>query len=96
MTREEVHQEVRQFILKNFLFDQQVPLEDTRSLLDTGVVDSTGILELIGYLEKQYQIRFGDEELVATNFDTVKGIESIVWQKLRERAAVPGLSESRL
>jgi len=96
MTREEVHQEVRQFILKNFLFDQQVPLEDTRSLLDTGVVDSTGILELIGYLEKQYQIRFGDEELVATNFDTVKGIESIVWQKLRERAAVLGPSESRL
>ncbi len=86
MTKEDIQQEVVRFIRKNFMFEDSTPLSHTQSLLDTGVVDSTGILEMIGFLEKQYQIRFDDDELVAQNFDSVQGIESIVWRKLTSRA----------
>ena len=94
MNREGIRQQVIHFIRKNFIFDDTSPLTDTQSLLDTGVGDSTGILEMIGFLEKQYQIRFNDDELVAQHFDTVDGIQSIVWRKLTERADLPGLEAS--
>jgi acyl carrier protein len=85
MNKEEIRQQVVHFIRKNFIFEDATPVSETQSLLDTGVVDSTGILEMIGFLEKQYQIRFNDDELVAQNFDSVEGIESIVWRKLTSR-----------
>ena len=91
MNKEDIRQEVIHFIRKNFIFDDTSPLTDTQSLLDTGVVDSTGILEMIGFLEKQYQIRFHDDELVAQHFDTVEGIQSIVWRKLSEPTNLPSL-----
>ena len=94
MNKEDIRQQVTIFIRKNFIFDDASPLTDTQSLLDTGVVDSTGILEMIGFLEKQYQIRFNDDELVAQHFDTVEGIQSIVWRKLTERTNPPGLEGS--
>ena len=91
MNKEEIRQQVVHFIRKNFIFDDTIPLTDTQSLLDTGVVDSTGILEMIGFLEKQYQVRFDDDELVAQNFDSVVGIQSIVWRKLTARSHVASL-----
>jgi acyl carrier protein len=94
MNREEIRQQVVHFIRKNFIFEDATPLSETQSLLDTGVVDSTGILEMIGFLEKQYQIRFDDHELVAQNFDSVERIESIVWRKLTSRAHFASLDGS--
>ena len=94
MNREEIRRQVVHFIRKNFIFEDATPLAETQSLLDTGVVDSTGILEMIGFLEKQYQIRFDDDELVAQNFDSVEGIESIVWRKLTSRAHLASLDGS--
>lgn len=64
------------------MFDHNKAVEDSQSLLGTGIVDSTGILELISFLEESCEVKFADHELVADNFDSVGKIVSFVSQKL--------------
>jgi acyl carrier protein len=84
MTHEDISTEVVKFIRQNFLFDENHELGQEQSLLGSGVVDSTGILELIGYLEDTYSLKFKDSELVADNFDSVKRIAEFVQRKKTE------------
>lgn len=82
MTQGEIRTKVHQFIRKNFLFDDTTALTDDQSLLGSGVVDSTGILELISFLEDTCRIKFEDSELVADNFDSINKIAAFVAKKL--------------
>ncbi len=78
MTAEELRNEIHQFIRTNFLFDEGKSVDDGQSLLGSGVVDSTGILELISHLEQSLGMKFGDSELTADNFDSVNRIVSFL------------------
>ena len=81
MTREEIGDEISRYINENFLFgDRRV--EPTESLIGSGVVDSTGILEIITFLEDRFEVSFNDAELVADNFNTVERMVSFVLSKL--------------
>jgi acyl carrier protein len=82
MTPEELRGSVQTFIQQNFLFDQNKTVDHEQSLLATGIVDSTGILELISFLEESCRVKFADHELTADNFDSVGKIVSFVSQKL--------------
>lgn len=82
MNKEEIGKTVSNFISKNFLFNQEKQVDDTVSLLGTGIIDSMGTLELISFLESNYNIRFDDEELVAENFDSIKKIKEFLSIKL--------------
>ena len=53
-------------------------LDDTGSLLDLGIIDSTGVLELVGFLEENYEIQVEDEELVPDNLDSVNNLVKYV------------------
>ena len=75
--REKIHS----FIQSNFIFDDKKVLKDDESLLGTGVIDSTGVLELISYLEKEFSVRFEDNELVGENFDSVAKIITFLERK---------------
>ncbi len=75
--------EIHQFIRKNFLFDDSKTIDDNQSLLGSGIVDSTGILELISHLEGTYRLKFADSELVADNFDSVNRIVNFMTPKLQ-------------
>jgi acyl carrier protein len=76
-------QQVRQFVLRNFLFtDDDKALVDADSLIRGGVVDSTGILELIGFLEETHGFRVAPEEMVPANFDSIDTISAFVARKL--------------
>ena len=87
MTQEEVRVNVRQFIWENILFDDRFPLDNDQSLRDSGVIDSTGILEIISFLEELCQIKFENSDLVAENFDTINKISRFIVGKLgREEA----------
>ncbi len=81
MAAEDIRGEVREFIRKNFIFDPGMAVGDGDSLLGSGVLDSTGVLELIGYLEGTYHVRFEDNELTAENFDSIERITTIVTRK---------------
>ncbi len=83
MTTDGLRTEIHQFIRKNFLFDDSKTIDDNQSLLASGIVDSTGILELISHLEGTYRLKFADSELVAENFDSVNRIVSFMTPKLQ-------------
>jgi acyl carrier protein len=71
----EIREEIREFILDNFMMGMKGDkLNDSDSLLDKGIIDSTGILELVGFLEGNYQIKVEDEDLMPQNFDSVDNL----------------------
>ena len=73
--------EIRQFIAERFLFGDDKKLGDEDSLLEAGIIDSTGILELINHLEERYGIKVNDDELVPENLDTIASIASFLGKK---------------
>ncbi len=83
MTTNGLRTEIHQFIRKNFLFDDSKTIDDNQSLLGSGIVDSTGILDLISHLEGTYRLKFADSELVADNFDSVNRIVNFMTPKLQ-------------
>jgi acyl carrier protein len=85
MTKEVIGEKVIQFIRKNFLFDETKVIDENVSLLGSGIVDSTGILELIIFLENTFQVKFADNELVADNFDSIANITSFLSRKIPEQ-----------
>lgn len=74
--------EIRAFIVENFLFgDDSRPFGDDLSLIDNDMVDSTGILELVSFIEERYGIRVADADLVPANLDTIDNIAAFVGRK---------------
>jgi|WetSurMetagenome_2_1015567.scaffolds.fasta_scaffold204400_2 acyl carrier protein len=85
MTKEEIGSRVEIFIGKTFLFDATKRVDENVSLLGTGVIDSTGVLELISFLEAGFNVKFDDSELVGDNFDSVAKIVNFIYQKIMSR-----------
>ncbi len=74
--------EIRSFIVENFLMGEDSPsLKDATSFLEEGIIDSTGVLELVGFLEETYGIRVEDEELIPENLDSIENIARYLEQK---------------
>ena len=74
---------IKPFILKNFLFTEDgTALADDASLIRGGVIDSTGILELIEHLEQACGIQVSPEEMVPANFDSIDTINAFLGRKL--------------
>jgi len=65
---------IRQFIVENFLFGDGQVLKDDTSFMQEGIIDSTGILELVFFLEETFGVSVEDDELVPENFDSLKKI----------------------
>jgi acyl carrier protein len=74
--------EIQDFVVANFLFGEAAPLEDDASFLDTGVVDSAGVLELIDFLESTYGIRIESNEMLPDNLDSVNRVNAFLNKKL--------------
>jgi len=85
---QDIKQQITDFIVNNFLFDNsQVNLNEKQSLLETGVIDSTGVLELIAFIEETYGIKIDDEEIIPENLDTILDITYFIKQKLSNMRA---------
>lgn len=80
---DDVRARIRSFIGDNFYLSG--PLVDDASLLDEGVIDSTGVLEVIAFLEREFSIAVEDAEMLPENLDSVERIEAFVRRKT-ERA----------
>ncbi|MEW9613125.1 acyl carrier protein [Shinella sp. S4-D37] len=73
---------IRTFIVENFLFgDDSQPLPADLSLIDNDLVDSTGILELVGFLEERFAIQVADADIVPANLDTIERIAAFITRK---------------
>jgi len=73
---------VRNFIVENFLFGDASGLEDTTSFLESGIIDSTGILELVNFLSETFTVTVADEELVPENLDSINNVAAYLQMKL--------------
>ena len=84
----DVEKIVREFIVDNFLFrDDRDSLSDTESLLEGGLIDSTGVLELVAFLETEVGIEIADAEIVPENLDSISSIANYAKNKLARAAA---------
>ena len=80
---ENIASEIREFIVGNFLFGQEGNgFSASQSFLESGIIDSTGLLELISFVEQRYGISVGDKELVPENLDSLQNISQFVARKL--------------
>ena len=74
---------IRAFIVETFLFeDPDTSFEDDDSLLDSGIVDSTGVLELVAFIEEEYEVEVKDEELIPENLDSIDKIAAFIERKM--------------
>lgn len=77
---------VRRFIGENFLFrDNGDAITHEASLLDAGIIDSTGVLELVCFLEATFGIEVHDDEMLPENLDSIRAISHYVGRKLASR-----------
>ena len=75
-------EQIRQYIAQNFLFsDNGFELGDDVSFLDEGVVDSTGVLELVMFVEETFNVEVDDEDIVPDNFDSVHNLAVYIESK---------------
>jgi acyl carrier protein len=73
---------IRSYVLDNFLFtNDESALEDSASFLEEGIIDSTGVLELVMFVEETFGIAIDDQEIIPENFDSVLGLVQYVESK---------------
>ena len=76
---------VRTFIVDNFLFGDDSSLKEDSSFLQEHIVDSTGILEIIAFLEEEFSIIINDDELQPENLDSLNNIDAFLKNKLSQK-----------
>jgi acyl carrier protein len=76
-----IQERVRQFIIQNFYVSDPAEVTDDASLIAGGWVDSTGMLEVMSFLETEFEIRVADTEMIPENLDSVAKIARFVEKK---------------
>lgn len=83
ITADMVREQIRDFIKMNFLYDGDTStLSDSESFLGAGIVDSTGVLELVLFVEEAYGLHVDQDDLLPENFDSVENLTQYVMRHL--------------
>lgn len=77
----DINEQVRSFVTSNFYVADPTNLEDGVSLLDRGIIDSTGVLEVIFFIEETFNIKVADNEMLPDNLDSIERIANFVARK---------------
>ena len=80
----EINHQIRAFVVDNFLFGDESGLDDNTSFIEKGIIDSTGILELIEFIDGEFQIVVTDEELLPENLDSINKISKFIESKINQ------------
>ena len=85
---QQINADIRAFIVETFLFgdESEIPGDDA-SLIENDIVDSTGILEMVSFLEEHFSVEVADPEIVPENFDTIARLTAFVAGKSKAKAA---------
>lgn len=83
-----LQEEIRSFIVDNFLFGDAGNLNNDSSFIREGIVDSTGILQLVEFIQEQYRVVVEDEDLIPENLDSVSKVATFVENKMKIAALV--------
>jgi len=87
MTDGLIEEQIREFLTNNFIFDQSAELRPDDSLMGNGIVDSTGILEVIMWVESNFGVHVEDTEVLPENFDSILNISNYAMRKMNEKMA---------
>lgn len=77
----DVKNKIKTFIIENYLFGDDEGLGESTSFLDEGIIDSTGILELIDFISEEFSITVEDEELIPENLDSINNVVAFIGRK---------------
>ncbi len=72
---------IKDFIVDTFLYGSDEDLQNDTSMLEEGIIDSTGVLELVSFIEGEFRISVEDDELIPENLDTVDNILKFIEKK---------------
>lgn len=78
----QIAEQIRDFIAESFLFGPSDELRDDESFLESGILDSTGVLQLVDFLEQAYGVKVADEEVIPENLDSIAKISAYLQRKL--------------
>ena len=78
---------VKEFIIENFLFGEEEQLNLDTDFFDKGIIDSTGVIELVSFLEESFNISVDDEELIPENLSSLQKIDVFLSKKLSQKVA---------
>ena len=74
--------EIRHFIVENYLFGRDNGFGEEESFLDRGILDSTGVMELIAFIEDRFGVKIEDHELLPENLDSLSSLARFIEQKV--------------
>ena len=77
-----IESKIREFIIKNLYYAEDSPITDEASFLETGVVDSMGVMELVAYIQSEFGVEVAQQEIVVENFDSISKLADFVRTKL--------------
>ncbi len=78
----DVRVQLREFVAENFMMGQNASeLSDSGSLLELGIIDSTGVLELVGFLEETFALTVEDDDLIPDNLDSIDNLVNYIQKK---------------
>ena len=80
---DKIKEKIKNFIIENFLFGEDNDLNDDTSFLEEGIIDSTGVLELIEYLEEEFELEIDDEDMIPENLDSLNNLEQFISKLLK-------------
>jgi acyl carrier protein len=81
VAQESAAAEVRAYVVEQFMFGEPGKLSNDDSLLDRGILDSMGVLELVAFVEQRFEVKVDDHELVPENLDSISRIAAFVQRK---------------
>ncbi len=82
VAKSEIKDRLATFVNANFVKDSGKAINDNTSFLDDGIIDSTGVLELVSFLEESFSFRIEDEEIMPDNLDSINKLLVFVEKKL--------------
>ncbi len=85
---------IRKFILKQFPLARQRAIHDDDALFDSGIVDSMGVLDIVAFIESEFDITITDDDMVFENFQSITTLAAFVQSKIR--VSIPMTAENAI
>jgi acyl carrier protein len=85
LSKSELKSKIMAFIADSFIKDSGIQIEEGTSFLEKGIIDSTGVMELVSFLEETFEITMDDEEIIPDNFDSLEKLVTFVENKLAKK-----------
>ena|SRR6266446_6869455 len=92
----QIEHKIHEFIVKNLYYAEDSSIGDEDSFLETGVIDSMGVMELVAFIQSEFGVEVAQHEIVVENFDSIRKLGDFVRRKLRLKEPPPRPERTRI